>query len=406
MSLIARAAALVRNAFSWIDTLARDGRVAARGLGRTPVFTVTASLALALGIGATTALLSVVDAVLIKPLPYRDADRLVVALHDGRNPAAPANFADWRAQTRSFSGMAAAEYWTPDLTGGDDPGAVTGLKITSGMLPLLGVRPLLGRFFTVEEDRPGNEHVAVISFGLWQRRFGGDRSVLGTSISLGGELYQVVGVMPKTFQFAPFWATRAELWAPLVLGPAIAAGDRSGQSLRIFARLASGVTFGQARADLTRVTAKLEHEYPGTNRNVELVPLKEKVVGPIETPLIILTAAVIFVLLIACANVAHMLLARGATRSRELAIRTAMGATRGRLMTQMFVESTLLATLGGAAGLALAMWGIRALVAASPAIIPRVATVTIDGSVLALAVAVTATTAIVFGLLPALRGSR
>src|SRR5215831_8849106 len=252
MSLIARAAALVRNAFSWIDTLARDGRVAARGLGRTRVFTVTASLALALGIGAATALLSVVDAVLIKPLPYHDANRLVVALHDGRNPVAPANFADWRTQTRSFSGMAAAEYWTPDLTGGDDPGAINALAITSGMLPLLGVRPLLGRLFTAEEDRPGNERVAVISYGLWQRRFGGDPAILEKSISLSGALYRIVGVMPKTFQFAPFWATRAELWAPLVLGPAIAAGDRGGQSLRIFARLASGVTFGQARADLDR----------------------------------------------------------------------------------------------------------------------------------------------------------
>src|SRR5215831_4480478 len=148
----------------WIDTLARDARVAARGLGRTPVFTVTASLALALGIGATTALLSVVDAVLIKSLPYHDADRLVVALHDGRNPVAPANFADWRTQTRSFSGVAAAEYWTPDLTGGDDPDAINALAITSGMLPLLGVQPLLGRFFTAEEDRPGNERVAVVSY--------------------------------------------------------------------------------------------------------------------------------------------------------------------------------------------------------------------------------------------------
>jgi predicted permease len=389
-----------------MSLVARDARFAARSLRRTPMFTAAATIALALGIGATTALLSVVNAVLLRPLPYADANQLVVALHDGRNPVAPANFADWRAQTRSFSGMAAAEYWTPDLTGGDDPGAINALHITSGMLPMLGVPPLLGRVFTADEEQPGNEHVAIISYGLWQRRFAGNRNVLGATISLGGQLYQIVGVMPPAFQFAPFWATRAELWAPLVLAPNIAAGDRGGQSLRIFARLKPGVTLGQARADLAGVTARLEHEYPGTNQNVQLVPLKDKVVGSIRAPLVILLVAVVFVLLIACANVAHMLLARAATRHRELAIRTALGATRRRLVVQMFIESVLLALAGGASGLALAVWGVRALVAASPSVIPRVANVTIDRTVLLVALAVTAVTAIVFGLLPAFRATR
>ncbi len=389
-----------------VDVLVRDARFAARGLRRTPAFTIAAAVALALGIGATTALLSVVNAVLLRPLAYADADRLVVALHDGRNPVAPANFADWRAETRSFSGMAAAEYWTPDLTGGDDPSAINGLRITSGMLPLLGVPPLLGRVFTADEDQPGREFVTIISYGLWQRRFGGDSAVLRKSISLGGHVYRIVGVMPRTFQFAPFWATAAELWAPLVLGPEIAAGDRGGQSLRIFARLRPKVTLALARADLARVTTRLEHDYPGTNQNVQVVPLKDMVVGGIEAPLTILMVAVVFVLLIACANVAHMLLARSATRHRELAIRTALGATRRRLVVQMFVESVLLAIVGGAAGLALAVWGVRALVAASPAIIPRVANVTVDGGVLFMTIGITALTAITFGLLPALRVAR
>lgn len=389
-----------------IDVLGRDAKFAWRGLRKTPAFTIAAALALALGIGATTAILSVVHAVLIQPLPYADADRLVVALHDGRNPVAPANFADWRAQTKSFTDMAAAEYWTPDLTGGDDPGAINALHITTGMLPMLGVQPLLGRMFAVDEDQPGNELVAIVSYGLWQRRFAGDPNVLGKSISLDGKVYRVVGVMPKTFQFAPFWATRAELWAPLVLAPRLAQSNRGGQSLRVFARLKRGVSFEQARADLASVTARLEREFPGTNKNVELVPLKTKVVGNIQTPLAILFVAVVFVLLISCANVAHMLLARAGSRQRELAIRTAMGATRARLVAQMLVESALLALLGGAAGLAFAAWGVRTLVATSPAIIPRVASVTIDGPVLAMAFGLTAFTAIAFGLLPALRTAR
>jgi len=389
---------------SALDTLSRDVRYAARSLRKTPAFTVAAALALALGIGATTAILSVVRSVLLEPLPYADANRLVVLLHDGRNPVAPANFLDWRAQTRSFTAMAAAELWSPDLTGDDDPEQVTGLRITSGMLPMLGVQPLIGRMFTADEDRPDNEHVVILSYGFWQRRFAGDRDVLGKQLPLNGSMYTIVGVMPRTFQFAPFWATHSELWAPLSFAPNRI--TRTGQSLRVFARLAPRVTIAQARADVATVTARLEHEYPGSNKNVLLTPLKEKVVGSVRAPLLILFVAVAFVLLIACANVAHMLLARAASRYRELAIRTALGATRARLVTQMLVESALLAAIGGAGGLALAAWGVRLLVAASPSIIPRVSTVAIDWKVLLTALGITSVTAIVFGLLPALRAAR
>jgi predicted permease len=387
-----------------LDTLWRDVRFASRSLRKTPAFTVAAVLALALGIGATTAILSVVRAVLIEPLPYADANRLVVALHDGRNPVAPANFADWRAQTRSFTDMAAAEYWTPALTGDDNPEQILGLRVTSGMWPLLGVPPLMGRGFAPEEDVPGNDRVVVLSYGLWQRRFAGARDVIGKPIPLDGNVYRIIGVMPEAFRFAPFWQTHAELWAPLALGAN--ATSRSGQSLRIFARLAPGVTLSQARADLAAVTTRLEHAYPGTNLNVVLRPLRDMVVGDIKTPLVVLLVAVAFVLLIACANVAHMLLARAASRQRELAVRTALGATRGRLVGQLFVESVLLAGLGGIGGFALAAWGVRALVAASPTIIPRVATVRIDVGVLFVVFAVTAATAVAFGLLPSLRAAR
>jgi putative ABC transport system permease protein len=391
------------SAFRNVD-VRRDVQFGIRSLLKTPAFTIAATLALALGIGATTAILSVVNGVLLRPLPYADSDRLVVLLHNDRNPVAPANFLDWRQQTRSFTDVAAAEYWSVNLAGTDEPERVAALRLSAGMLPMLGVRPLLGRVFTPQEDVAGNEHVAVIGYGLWQRRFAGDRGVIGRRVLFDGDPFTIIGVMPPTFQFAPFWATHAELWAPLALGAR--ATNRTGQSLRLFARLRPGVTLEQARVDLAAVTSRLEREYPGTNRNVTMQSLKHVVVGNVATPLLVLLGAVAFVLLIACANVAHMLLARAASRQKELAIRTALGATRARLVSQMLVESALLATSGGVAGLLLAMWGVRALVAASPSIIPRVANVTVDARVLLMTLGITAATAIVFGLLPALRSAR
>ena len=391
-----------------IDTALQNGRgdirFGLRSLRKTPAFTIVAVVALALGIGATTAILSVVNGVLVRPLPYADSDRLVVLLHDGKNPTSPANVIDWKSQTHSFTDVAAAEYWSANLTSGDSPENVLGLRVSAGIFPMLGVPPLFGRAFTGEEDVTGTEHVAVISYGLWQRRFGGDRSVVGRTMSLDGEPFTILGVMPPTFQFAPFWATHAEMWVPL--GLAARAGNRGAESLRVFARLRAGVTMEQARGDLAAVTARLEREYPGTNKNVTVQTLKHKVVGDISTPLLVLLVAVAFVLLIACANVAHMLLSRAAVRQKELAIRTALGATRGRLVAQLLAESTMLAVAGGVAGLALALWGVRALVAANPVIIPRVASVAIDTRVLIMTVLITAATSIAFGLVPALRAAR
>ncbi|MEO7083690.1 MAG: ABC transporter permease [Gemmatimonadaceae bacterium] len=387
-----------------LDLIRRDLVFAARTLRKTPGFTIAAVLALALGIGATTAMLSVVNGVLLRPLPYADADRLVVILFKDRNPVSPQNFVDWRSQTRSFAELAAAEYWTPNLMGVEQPEKIDGLRLTAGMLPMLGVSPMLGRFFTAAEDTPGNEHVAVIGYGLWQRRFAGDSGIIGRTVLLDGERTTIIGVMPSTFQFAPFWATRAELWAPRAFDAATIANG--GNSLRLFARLKPGISLQQARADLATVTARLDQQSPGSNRNATVQSLKTKVVGDVQTALLVLLVAVAFVLLIACANVAHMLLARAASRQRELGIRTALGATRGRLIGQMLVESVVLAVIGGLGGLLLAELGVRTLIAASPSSIPRVATVTIDLRVLLMTIGITAVTAIAFGLVPALRAAQ
>ena len=385
--------------FVWIEQFFKDLRYGGRNLLRTPMFTLVAVITLALGIGANAAIFSVVNAVLLRPLAYKDPDRLVTLLHIFSNPVAVANYIDWRDQSRSFEAMGAAEYWSPNLTGTDPPEHLLGLRMTQNLLPMLGVEPLLGRVFLPGEDQTGAEHEVVLSHRLWQRRFNSDPNVLGKSIVLDGQGYTVIGVMPLEFKFAPFWAIHAELWAPLAFGDRI--HNRGGNSLRVFARLKPGVTLREARAEVATITARLEKQYPGTNRDVFVTPLKENVVGKVETPLLVLLGAVGFVLLIACANVAHMLLARTADRQKEIAVRTALGAGRWRVMRQFLTENLLLAALGAAAGLLLAMWGTRGLVLLSPAKLPRVDMVAIDTPVVLFLLGVTVLTALAFGLAPA-----
>ncbi|HEY1676286.1 MAG TPA: ABC transporter permease [Candidatus Sulfotelmatobacter sp.] len=386
---------------TFLETLLQDLRHGVRSMLRTPMFTATAVGVLALGIGANTAIFSVVDAVLLRPLAYRDSGRLVTILMNGDGPVAPANYIDWRDQTHSFSAMGAADFWSPNLTGIDSPENIGGLKVTQNLFPMLGIEPMLGRLFVEGEDKEGAEREVILSYRLWRRKFSGDPGVLGKPIILDGNAYAVVGVMPQRFQFAPFWATRAELWVPNALGKRIA--SREGNSLRIFARLKDGISLTQARTDIAAVTARLEQQYPGTNRNVQVTPLKEKVVGKIETPLLVLLGAVAFVLLITCANVAHMLLARAAARQKEVAVRAALGARRGRIVRQFLTESLLLGGLGGAAGLALAALATRALIAMSPANIPRVQTVTVDLRAALFLFSATILTSIGFGIIPALQ---
>jgi len=387
-----------------LETVGQDVRYGVRTLARTPGFTVAAVLALALGIGATTAIFSVVDAVLLRPLPYDRPDRLAVVLTRGTGPVAPGNFLDWRRDASSFERMGAAEAWGTNLGGDGRPEHVEGVRVTSDIFPLLGVQPQLGRTFSADEDQAGRGQVVVLGHRLWQRRFGADAAVVGRSITLDGVPHVVVGVMPKGFEFPPFWATGAELWAPLPL--AERAGSRNGQSLRTFARLAPGASLEKARAEMATITGRLEREYPGTNRNVVVRGLDDIVVGDVRSALLILLGAVGFVLLIACANVAHMLLARASARHKEVALRAALGASRARVIRQLLTESIVLAAVGGMAGVALAAAVLRALIAISPGNLPRLETAGLDPRVLAVTVVVSLVTGIAFGLAPALQASR
>ena len=360
-------------------------------------------MTLALGIGASTAILSVVDAILLRPLAYEDPSRLAVVLHEWDGPVAPANFLDWKASSRSFENMGAAEYWTPNLTGGDTPEKLWAIRMTADVLPVLGVRPALGRWFLPQETAPGADRVVVLGHGIWTSRFASDPDIVGKPLTLDGEPYTVVGVMPPSFQFAPFWATQAQMWAPLDLSPR--ASSRTNSSLRVFARLKDGVTLEAARREMAGVTANLEREFPGTNRNVRVTPLLEMVVGDVRPALLVLLAAVGLVLLIACANVANMLLARSSTRQREVALRSALGASRGRTIRQLLTESLVLAILGGAAGAALGAWILRLLVRFAPLGIPRMSEVHLDPRILLATFAVALLSAAAFGLAPALQTS-
>jgi predicted permease len=385
---------------AFLDMLRQDVRYGVRQAVRAPAFSAAAIVALALGIGATAATFSVVDAVLIRPLGYADPERLAVVLHDRSAPASPANYFAWKARASSFASMEAAEYWTPNISDDGDPEKLYALHVTPGMFALLGVLPERGRTLT-----PGDEDSAevVMSRGLWLRRFGGDPDIVGRAIRLDGEPYTVVGVMPAGFQFAPFWATQAELWAPL---PLAARATGAGRSLRIFARLAPGVPIEAARDEMTAIAAELERREPGSNRNVTVTPLKDLAVGDVRSSLIVVFAAVGLVLIVACANVAHMLLARATAREKEVAVRAALGAGSRRLARQFLTESLLLSGAGGAAGLALAGLAISVIRTLAAHAVPRIDAVGLDVRVLAFAIGVSTLTGIVFGLAPMKRLSR
>src|SRR5437870_2625623 len=272
-----------------IDDLLNDLRYAMRVLRRSPGFTAVSIVSLALGIGANTAIFTVVNAVLLRPLPYSDPSRLVVVEHGEMSTVAAANFLDWRDGNRVFERIGAAEFWTPNLSGIDKPEQLYALRLTADVLPLLGIPPALGRVLSEDEEHLGRDHVAVLSDALWKNRFASDPHAVGRTVSLDGAPYTIVGVMPPRFRFAPFWATRAQLWAPLALDARKA--DRLGASMHVFARLRSGVTIDRARLEMAAMGARIEKAFPGTSPVVTVVPLQDRVVGDVRVSLVILMAA-------------------------------------------------------------------------------------------------------------------
>jgi len=393
-------------------SLWRDIQFGVRMLRKDFAFSTIAILTLALGIGANTSMFALVNSVLLRPLPYKDSDRLVTvwsynhARGYDTDLVSPLDFRDWQSQNHVFETMGASTDVTYTLTGAGEPALLIAYAFSANYFRTLGVAPLIGRTFLTEEELPGQNHVAVLSYSLWQNRFGGNRDILSKSITLDGEPYTVVGVMPADFQYPD----RTELWTPYTVLPE-AATDRSYRYLRIMARLRPGVSLQLAQSEMNAIAARLAHEYPKTNKEdnaTNLIGLRQMISGDIRPALLVLFCAVGFVLLIACANVANLLLGRAANRQKEVAIRSALGADRWTLVRQFLTESLLLGLAGGALGLLLGSWCTGALVHMFPPTIfnlniPHVEKIPIDGWVLGFALLISLLTSIAFGLVPALQ---
>ena len=399
------------NSLAFIESLWQDIRTGLRMLRKNAGFSVVAILTLALGIGANTAIFSVIHAVLLSPLPYNDPDRIVLLMES--DPAkgfptfsvSPPNYVDWRNSTSSFEALASIAPGTFNFASGGEPERLRGARVASPFFAAMGAAPAIGRTFLPEDDVVGKASVVVLSHGLWARHFGSDPQIIGKSLTLDGESYRVVGVMQNGFQFPP----GAELWLPSEFTKDDLDPDaRGAHYLWVIARLKSGVSIQQAQGEMQAVSSGLEHQYPRTNAGwtSRVVSLSERTVGNVRSTLLVLFGAVGFLLLIACANVANLLLARASARRREIAIRFSLGAGRLRIARQLLTESILLSGIATGIGLLLAEWAIRALRTLPPSNLPRAASISLDLPVLAFAAGVAVLTGLLFGFTPALQITR
>jgi putative ABC transport system permease protein len=404
-----------------MQSLIFDLRSGLRSLARRPALTFSIALILALGIGATTAIFSVVEAVLLKPLPYAAPDRLVVIwgnflkLKMDRMSAKPSEYVDYRDKAKSFAEVAAYQNQDLTLAGDPEPERILGARVTASLFPLLGAPAAIGRAILPEDNQPGHELVAVLSHGLWRRRFGADPQIVGQTIKLGSENYSVIGVMPEGCEFPhpsfPF-ATRADLWIPLVFTPEQIAGQGRWE-YQVIARLKDGVSLEAAQTEMTAMALDFEEHRPGyrgpnnmdAGWRITVASLKEEISGSSRRSLSILFGIAGLVLLAACTNVAMLLLMRATSRSREFAMRSALGASRPRLVRQLLTESLMLAIPGGAAGLLIAFWSIKALIAFNPDQLPRLSEAQIDLRAFGFAFALTLAAAVICGLIPAWNGT-